>query len=115
MLKKDLNVQIGQRVRSARKQAHLSREALAEKLDISTLFLGYIECGQKGMSLSTLQKLCQVLGVSSDFILMGIDDDSVHKNNFMLLMDSVDPKYHPLLESNLRCTIDAINETKKMK
>ena len=67
------------------------------------------------MSLSTLQKLCQVLGVSSDFILMGIDDDSVHKNNFMLLMDSVDPKYHPLLESNLRCTIDAINETKKMK
>ena len=67
------------------------------------------------MSLSTLQKLCQVLGVSSDFILMGIDDDSVHKNNFMLLMDSVDPKYHPLLESNLRCTIDAINETNKMK
>lgn len=41
------------------------------------------------------------MGVSSDFILMGIDDDSVHKNNFMLLMDSVDPKYHPLLESNL--------------
>lgn len=55
------------------------------------------------------------MGVSSDFILMGIDDDSVHKNIFMLLMDSVDPKYHPLLESNLRCTIDAINETKKMK
>ncbi|MCB7341851.1 helix-turn-helix domain-containing protein [Blautia obeum] len=115
MLKKDLNVQIGQRVRSARKQAHLSREALAEKLDISTLFLGYIECGQKGMSLSTLQKLCQVLGVSSDFILMGIDDDSTHKNNFMLLVDSVDPKYHPLLECNLRCTIDAINETEKLK
>ena len=86
----------------AREQAHLSRDALAEKLDISTLFLGYIECGQKGMSLSTLQKLCTVLNVSSDFILMGVDTDSTFKNNLLLMADSVDPKYYFLIESNLR-------------
>ena len=67
------------------------------------------------MSLATLQRLCQVLGVSSDFILLGIDDEAIHKSNLSVLMDSVDPKYHPLLESNLRCTIETINEVEKLK
>lgn len=98
----------------AREQAHLSRDVLAEKLDISTLFLGYIECGQKGMSLSTLQKLCTVLNVSSDFILMGVDTDSAFKNNLLLMADSVDPKYHSLIESNLRCAINTIKETERL-
>lgn len=98
----------------AREQAHLSRDALAEKLDISTLFLGYIECGQKGMSLSTLQKLCTVLNVSSDFILMGVDTDSTFKNNLLLMADSVDPKYHFLIESSLRCAINTIKETERL-
>ena len=60
-IKKDINIQIGQRVKEARLARNLTREQLAEKLEISALFMGYIECGQKGMSLSTLQNLCFTL------------------------------------------------------
>lgn len=56
-LKKDINIEIGERVRLRRQVLGLSREQLSEMLDISALFLGYIESGAKGMSLTTLRKL----------------------------------------------------------
>lgn len=70
-MKKELNVQIGLRVRKAREDMGLSREQLAELVDVSALFLSYIECGQRGMSLETLISLCSALGVSADDILLG--------------------------------------------
>ena len=70
-MKKTINIEIGERVRTARKRLQMSRDALAEQLGISTLFLGYIECGQKGMSIDTLLALCKALNVSADYILMG--------------------------------------------
>lgn len=101
-IKKDINIQIGHRVKKARDSRNLSREQLAKKLGISTLFMGYIECGQKGMSLSTLQNLCVALEVSADYILLGLDSDNIHNTPAHIMIDSLDESYLPLIEENLK-------------
>ena len=114
LMKKDINIQIGQRVRTARENAHLSRDELAEKLNISTLFLGYIECGQKGMSLTTLKNISQYLGVSTDYLLLGNEGSNISKKNIDILLNSIDDKYLSFLESQLRNTVNLIHEIENL-
>lgn len=116
-MKKDINIEIGQRVLTARRQACLSRDELAEKLNISTLFMGYIECGQKGMSLTTLTNLCKILGVSSDYILLG-ETENISRKNIDLILNDIDAEYLPIVEQhlkNLLLYIDEINKINRQK
>ena len=65
-------------------------------LEISSLFLGYIECGQRGMSLSTLQKLCLTLNVSADYILLGKENKVTERDVLLDAVMDIDEKYLPL-------------------
>lgn len=94
-MKKEQNVEIGRRVRAARARRGLTREELAEQLDLSTLFLSYIECGQKGMSLPTFANLCRVLNVSADELLFG-PENAVQRSDAHRLLERMDPEYLPL-------------------
>lgn len=69
--KKDANVQIGKRVKQAREAAGLTQERLAELVDVTAQYLSGVERGAVGLSVPILIRLCSVLSVSSDFILMG--------------------------------------------
>lgn len=69
--KKEINIQIGEQVRTAREQAKLTQEALAEKIEVSPQYVSDLERGVVGIALPTLKKLCCVLGVASDQILFG--------------------------------------------
>ena len=62
---------LGLRVRSARLEIGITQEQLAEKVGISTSFMGHIERGTRTLSVDTLFKLCVALNVSADY-LMGI-------------------------------------------
>lgn len=106
-MKKNINLEIGERVRLTRKSRGFSREELSELLGISTLFLGYIECGQRGMSLSTLQNLCSVLSVSADYILFGRNENLQGLEAIEEAIKSLDEKYYSV-------AIDAINSLKKI-
>ena len=44
---------------------------MAEKIDVSPQFVSDLERGVVGISLTTLKRVCVVLGVSSDQILFG--------------------------------------------
>lgn len=62
-------IDLGRRVKTLRQQQHMTQEALAEKLDMSTSFLGHIERGTRVASLETLVKLCQVLDTDPNHLL----------------------------------------------
>lgn len=62
---------IGRRIRFQREQLHLTREALAEKLEVSAKFCADLEYGMKGMSMTTLNNLSEILNLSTDYILKG--------------------------------------------
>lgn len=68
-------INIGKRIRRQREYLGYSREAFAEKLDVTPKFCSDIELGAKGMSVKTLCKICDILGLSADYILFGRDGD----------------------------------------
>lgn len=64
---------MGRRIRMYRKQRGLTQAALAESTAISTSFLGHIERGTRIASLVTLVKLAEILEVSLDALVTGVD------------------------------------------
>lgn len=105
-MKKNINLEIGERVRLTRVSRGFSRDELAEILNISTLFLGYIECGQRGMSLTTLQNLCRILNVSADYLLLGKEKEGTVDDDIITAIKELPEDYKPL-------ALDAVNSLKK--
>lgn len=69
---KELNQkEIGRRIRTIRDSKGLTREVLAEMVDVSSQFIADVEYGNKGMSIKTLFLMKQALGVTADYILTG--------------------------------------------
>lgn len=70
--KKTLNFKnIGSRIRAERESLNLSRERLAEIVELSSFYIGQIERGDRRMSLETLSKISNSLHVSVDYLLYG--------------------------------------------
>lgn len=108
-MKKDLDRQIGNRVRLKREEQKLSREKLAECIEISPQFLAQIELGRRGMSSVTLFKLCSALSTSADYIVLGREEgNDLSSINKMLL--NLDSKYIPYIEDVIRTFIFAVNK-----
>ena len=104
-----MNVEIGIRVRNARERLHMSRENLAEIIGVSTLFVGYIECGQKGMSIETLTSICKALHVSADYILLGHVSAAPGDDEVEQLLRDLPPEYLPLAADAIRTLLNAIS------
>lgn len=62
---------VGERIRELREIQCYTREALAEKVEISPKFLYEIETGKKGFSADVLCRLSRALSVSCDYIMLG--------------------------------------------
>lgn len=60
---------LGARIRQERIKQNLTQEQLAEKLNVSTTYIGYIERGERTLTLAKLVDLANLLGVSVDFLL----------------------------------------------
>ena len=65
MDKKDL----GLRLRDLRIEADYTQEELAEKADMSTVYLGEVERGQKVIGVDKFINIVKALGVSADYVL----------------------------------------------
>ena len=80
---------IGQRIRSQREFLGYTREQFAELIDKTPKFCSDIELGVKGMSLQTLNLICNKLKLSADYILYGTTSDK--ENNLIIKMLSSCP------------------------
>ena len=65
------NIIIGERIRKIREELKMSREKFSEMIDISDVFLGQIERGERSLSTKTLVKIVKFTGISADYILFG--------------------------------------------
>lgn len=95
----DINITLGKRVKNIRLQNNITREALAESIDVSSRFLADVESGKVGISLSTLKNICKYLGVSSDYLLDLIESDEKYSEKTELVnrINQLDEKYIPFL------------------
>lgn len=68
---------LGERIREERKRLNLTQAQLAEDIDISDTYMGAIERGERSLTLDTLVRLVNRLGVTVDYML----SDSVSDND----------------------------------
>lgn len=60
---------LGERIREERRRLHLTQAELAEAIDISDTYMGAIERGERSLTLDTLVRLVNRLGVTVDYML----------------------------------------------
>ena len=106
---KPTNIKIGARIRETRESARMTREAFAERVDISAQFLADIERGRMGASLETIIKICDVLGVTTDTILRDLDvDEEVTARQLSVLLNRVPRTLLPLVIDSIRDQVKLI-------
>ena len=87
------------RIRKTREDLGYTREKFAELLDVSVSYMAEVERGRTGISVKMLTKICNVLGLSADYVLFGEG-----RSEDALLLDKIhriDDKYLPLLDRML--------------
>lgn len=91
MTKEELQKVIGKNLHRTRFARDLTQEELSEQAGISSTFYANLECGNKMMSIVTLRRLADTLGVSTDSLLYEDREDDRLKSIQLLLKDQPDP------------------------
>ncbi len=95
---KDINIILGERVKLGRKAKGLTREKLAELVEVSPRFLAEVEAGKTGVSLQTLKNISIALSSSTDYLL-GLDNIN-DPNELEIIYNrlaNVNKKFYPLI------------------
>ena len=81
---------LGKRIREERLKLNLTQAQLAEAIDISDTYMGAIERGERSLTLDTLVRLVNRLGVTVDYLLSDsvADNDSNIMEQFRQIVDS---------------------------
>ena len=80
---------LGERIREDRRRLNLTQAQLAEAVDISDTYMGAIERGERSLTLDTLVRLVNRLGVTVDYLLADsvADTDSHIMDQFKQIVD----------------------------
>lgn len=92
---------MGQRIMARRKSLRMTQEELAEKLGVSTQMISNLELGKKAIRPENLAKVCEVLELSADFVLTGV--------NTKTALDRVAEKLVSLTPEELKMVSDMID------
>ena len=84
------------RIRKSREEKGYTREKFAEKLDVSVSYLAELERGRTGISVKMLIKVCNVLGLSADYVLFG--EERTEDKKRLDSINRIDAEYMPLLD-----------------
>ena len=85
------------RIRKAREDQGYTREKFAEKLDVSVSYMAELERGRTGISVKMLIKVCNLLGLSADYVLFG--EERAEDSKRLDAIHRIDSKYLPLLDA----------------
>lgn len=106
-MKKEIDAEIGLRIRRQREALGCSREKLAETAGLAVSFLASIERGKCDFTVTTLKKLCTALGVSADAVLFG-NEQAAEDSVIVSMLSGLDPKYQTLTQELLGAYIKTI-------
>ena len=97
----DFLKEMGQRIMIRRKALHMTQDELSEKLGVSTQMISNLELGKKAIRPENLARVCDVLGLSADFVLTG--------SNTNTAVDAVAEKLTQLTEEELKLVSDMVD------
>ncbi len=97
-------------IRKRRKEKNYTLEQLAEKLNVSTTFIGQIERAKGKPSLETLVKIANVLEISPDSLLFGDLNTQSGNNHFTKKITELTENFSSKDKELLLKNIEIINE-----
>ena len=97
------NAAIGARIRARRESLDMTRADLAGRIPMNEKSVAEIEYGNRGLSLKTLFRLKQILGVSTDYILEGTSEDMTEEEQKSILRDNIMDSLSICSENQLIC------------
>lgn len=106
--RKEININIGANIKRARESAGFTQEKFSEYIDVSVQYVSDLERGVVGTSIPTLMKICEILNVSSDYLLFnktGSKSGTLLKSR----LDSLSDAELALAEQGLNNILDAIH------
>ena len=71
-----LLINIGNRICARRRALGYTQEQIADMMDVSIQMISNLERGNKAIRIDNLLKICQILRVSTDYILTGEQSES---------------------------------------
>lgn len=105
--KKEINVALGRRLQLTRESRGYTQEALAEMLDVGVQHISNIERGVTGISLTALVRVCDVLDVSADFLLLGVYA-AHHAASIDDRIQKLPPRQGAMVEQSINQMLDAL-------
>jgi len=72
-------VQLGKNIKQARKTRNVTQELLAERVNLSAVFLSQIETAARKPSLETVYHIARALDVSLDALTQGFEEEIAHR------------------------------------
>ena len=90
---------LGKRIREERKKSNLTQEQLAELINVSTTYVGFIERGERTLTLNKLINISNVLGVSVDYLLQdtAVTNSSAEEKLLLQLFSSANSQQKALI------------------
>ncbi len=83
-----MKVDIGKRILELRKSMNMNKEKFSKLIGISGQYLGTVESGINGLSLTSLINLCEKTNTSADYILFG--KKNITDENIINIFDKID-------------------------
>ena len=91
---------VGQAIKTLRTKQGMSQAALAEKCGMSTNGVSLIETGKRFPPKSTVEKLCQALGIPQSYLMLAtIEESDIPEEKRVLYRALVEPLRDELLEA----------------
>ena len=112
---------VGERIREIREGLNMNREKFSEMVDISSVFLGRIERGERSLSLKTLSKIVKFTGASTDYILFGNNCAFIGNDNTNTTIDKINRILNDCSKEGLNfiyeftCSINTFLKTENKK
>lgn len=101
---------LGRHIRERRREKKYTLEQLAEKLDVSTTFIGQIERAKGIPSLETLVKIANVLEISVDCLLFGDLNSKSGSSYFVRKVEELTKTFTPVEKELVLKNLEIINE-----
>lgn len=98
---KDINRILGERIKLVRKAKNMTREKLAELIDVSPRFLAEVEAGKVGVSLQKLKNISTILTISTDYLIGLVNDELKQTDILFNQITRINEKYYPLISKIL--------------
>lgn len=92
-MSKELNIEIGRRIRAYRESIGKNREAFSEMIGLSPQFLAEAENGKKGLSAESIYKICTNCEMSADYLVLGKLDKQGLKSPLDYVLNEMPGEY----------------------